>query len=68
MNYKLIKESRKALGYTQKEVAAAIGMTHGSYRNFENGYKSNTTLSSLKLLKLCKLLNMEWSDLVEIKP
>lgn len=65
MNYTLIKESRKALGYTQKEVAASIGMTQGTYRNFENGYKSNENLSAKRLYLLSIKLNLRMENIMK---
>ena len=55
-----LKQLRKALGLTQRQVAAAIGLKPGSYCDIENG-KKGTKPATAK--KLGKVLDFEWTDL-----
>lgn len=47
-----LKDSRKAAGYTQKQVAAMLYMTQQQYSRFETGVFE---LNYAQLIKLCQL-------------
>ena len=46
---KLIRETRKAKGFTQKELGEKIGVTEATLSRFENG-NQNLTLETLQRL------------------
>ena len=52
---KRLKESRKAAGYTQKQVAEKLNMLQPSYARYESGVLE---LDYEKLIFLCKLFNV----------
>ncbi len=43
----LVRERRKALGLTQKQVASALGVTYQVYQRFESPLTGNLTLKTL---------------------
>ena len=57
-NYKIMKERRKALGYTQKQVAEAIQTNVRTYQKWENG---ETTPDGYYLLRL-----LNWLDIHDV--
>ena len=57
-NYKVMKERRKALGYTQKQVAEAIQTNVRTYQKWENG---ETTPDGYYLLRL-----LNWLDIHDV--
>ena len=60
---KRLKESRKAVGKTQKDVAQLLHMTQQQYSRFENGiFELNYT----QILELCDLYNITPNDLFSI--
>jgi ribosome-binding protein aMBF1 (putative translation factor) len=54
-----IQTQRKALGYTQKELAAKLGVSQAMVSRWENG-EENLTIATLA--KLSKALNVELSN------
>lgn len=63
MNKKL-KELRKEKGYSQKEVAKAIGITLSAYSNYEQGIREP---SYEILILLCKFYNVSADYLLGLK-
>ena len=49
-----IKNVRRAVGYTQKQVAEKMGMTQQQYSRFENGVFE---LNYGQIIKLCQILD-----------
>ncbi len=60
---KRLKESRKAAGFTQKEVAEKLNMLQPSYARYEAGVLE---LDYEKLIFLCNLFNVSANYLLEI--
>ena len=59
-----LKEVRKDLGMSQKEVAEAIGVTSSAYANYEQG----TREPALKVLvKICEVLDTSADYLLGIE-
>ncbi|WP_312813001.1 helix-turn-helix transcriptional regulator [Brevundimonas sp.] len=56
-----LRQARMAKGLTQKEMAAAIGLSHQSIQKYENG-ESRLSLSTLALLR--HQLGIEAADLL----
>lgn len=52
---KRLKESRKAAGYTQKQVAERLNMLQPSYARYESGVLE---LDYEKMIYLCTLFNV----------
>lgn len=50
-----LKESRKAAGYTQAEIAKIMNMTQQQYSRFENGIFE---LNYAQIIKLCNLYDI----------
>jgi len=57
---KNLKQIRKARGYTQEQVAAAIGIDRSSYAYYESG-RSMPAFSTMD--KIAKALNMSYTQL-----
>ena len=57
-NYKVIKERRKKLGYTQQQVAEAVQTNVRTYQKWENG---ETTPDGYYLLRI-----LNWLDIPKI--
>jgi antitoxin HicB len=55
----LVRERRKALGLTQKQVADALGVTYQVYQRFESPLKGNLTLKTLTRILAFLGLEME---------
>lgn len=60
---KRLKESRKAAGFTQKEVAEKLNMLQPSYARYETGVLE---LDYEKLIFLCNLFNVSANYLLGI--
>lgn len=60
---KRLKESRKAAGFTQKQVAEVLGMLQPAYARYESGA---IELDYEKLIKLCRLFDVSADDLLGI--
>lgn len=60
-----LKERRKALKLTQKNVANTLGITQQAYQQIESGEK-DIRISTLK--SLCEILEISADDLLGIKP
>jgi predicted RNase H-like HicB family nuclease/DNA-binding XRE family transcriptional regulator len=58
----LVRERRKALGLTQKQVADAMGVTYQVYQRFESPLKGNVTLKTLTRILSFLDLEMELVD------
>jgi len=56
-----LKQERKKLGLTQKEVAKRMGVNWSAYQRIENPRKTNPTLATID--KLQKLLGRQFIDL-----
>ncbi len=56
-----LKEARKLSGLTQKQVASSLDVVESCYANWEQG---RTEPSITMLRKLCKILNVNVSDLI----
>lgn len=54
-----IKQARQLNGLTQKEVAAACGVTKGAVSRWENGTDEPTARKAIKLTKLLPGLKFE---------
>ncbi len=61
---KRLKESRKAAGYTQEQIAQIMGMTQQQYSRFENGIYE---LNYAQLVKLCNLYDISADYLLGLK-
>jgi len=61
---KEIKQIRQSLNKTQKEVAAALGITPQSYQSYEWGL---TFPSMENFIKLCDFLDVTPNDLLNYK-
>ena len=59
---KNLKDLRKQFGYTQKFVAAQLGITFQSYQHYEWGL---TVPTLQNFIKLAKLYNVSCEDLLE---
>lgn len=59
---KNLKDLRKQFGYTQKYVAAQIGIAYQSYQHYELGL---TVPTLQNFIKLAKLYNVSYEDLLE---
>ncbi|MBS7008473.1 helix-turn-helix domain-containing protein [Anaerostipes sp.] len=57
-----IKEFRKQKGFTQKQMAKAVGIPYSTYSNYEN---NNRVPKKEQLEKIVKILGITISDLVE---
>lgn len=58
-----LKQARKDMGLTQKQVAQKFNMTQQQYSRFENGvFELNYT----QILDLCSLFNITPNDLFSI--
>ena len=58
-----LKQARKDIGLTQKQVAQKFNMTQQQYSRFENGvFELNYT----QILELCSLYNITPNDLFAI--
>ncbi|MDO5607491.1 MAG: helix-turn-helix transcriptional regulator [Capnocytophaga sp.] len=55
----IIKEARKARGYSQEAVAINLGITQGAYAKIEKG---DSPLSIRRLHKLCDILELSVKD------
>ncbi|MBE7093091.1 MAG: helix-turn-helix transcriptional regulator [Clostridiales bacterium] len=58
-----LKEARKFKGFTQKEVAAKMGMTQQQYSRFENGVFE---LNYQQILFLCQIYEVTPNELFSI--
>ena len=59
-----LKESRKAAGYTQRQVAEILHMTQQQYSRFENGiYELNYS----QIITLCKLYDISADYLFDLE-
>ena len=58
-DYKILKEQRKQFGFTQKQVAEAVGTTVRTYQKWESG---ETTPDGHFLLRL-----LNWLDISDIQ-
>ena len=56
-----LKESRKACGLTQKQVAIALNVVESCYANWEQG-RTEPNIEMLR--KLSKILNISIDDLI----
>ncbi len=62
---KRLKFFREKLGYSQKQIAAILGIERSTYTYYETG-KSRPSLDTLS--KLCKIYNIEYKDILsEVK-
>ena len=59
-----LKEARKFKNFTQKEVAAKLGMTQQQYSRFENGVFE---LNYAQIIFLCQLYEITPSELFNIE-
>ena len=59
LDYKILKEQRKQFGFTQKQVADAVGTTVRTYQKWESG---ETTPDGHFLLRL-----LNWLDIPDIQ-
>ncbi len=59
-----LKESRKAAGYTQQQIAEIMHMTQQQYSRFENGVFE---LNYEQIIKLCKLYDISSDYLLGLK-
>lgn len=59
-----IKERRKALKLTQKDVANMLGISQPAYQQIENGRTTDMRISTLK--KLCEVLKTTPNFLLNI--
>ncbi len=59
-----LKQARKSLKLTQKEVAAHMLMTQQQYSRFENGVFE---LNYAQIVELCRYLDVTPNDLFEFK-
>ena len=59
-----LKESRKAAGYTQAQIAEILNMTQQQYSRFENG---KFELNYSQIIKICKLYDISADYLFGIK-
>lgn len=57
-----MKEQRKVLGFTQKEVASHLGVGQDLYSRYENG---KLNFPSMLIPELCYFLEMTPNDLFE---
>ncbi|HBF1820622.1 helix-turn-helix domain-containing protein [Clostridioides sp. ZZV15-6597] len=64
MNLQRLKERRVEKKFTQQQLSTAIGMTFKTYSKKENGHRE-FTVSELE--KICFVLEIEASELLEIK-
>lgn len=62
LQYKHLKTWRKALGWTQREVADKLEMRQGQYSELENGTSSNWHYKTI--VKVCRVFNKEPRDLI----
>ena len=60
MNLLKIKEARKCVSLTQKQVSKHLGIKEQSYRNFENGQHG---LKLEHLAELLSILNLKFEDI-----
>ena len=60
MNLLKIKEARKCVSLTQKQVSKHLGIKEQSYRNFENGQHN---LKLERLTELLDILNLKFEDI-----
>ena len=58
-----LKESRKAAGYKQAQIAEILNMTQQQYSRFENG---KFELNYSQIIKLCKLYDISADYLFEL--
>ena len=58
-----LKQARKDVGLTQKQVAEKFNMTQQQYSRFENGIFE---LNYNQILELCKLYNISPNELFSI--
>ena len=58
-NYRIIKEKRKEIGYTQQQVAEAVQANLRTYQKWENG---ETTPDGYYLLRI-----LNWLDITDLK-
>ena len=59
-----LKESRKAMNYTQAQVAEILKMTQQQYSRFENGVFE---LNYLQIVTLCELFDVSADYLLGIR-
>ena len=59
VDYMKVKRARKASGYTQKKVAAIIGVNASTYCNFERG---NAGIMKEQLEKISMLFGLDYED------
>ncbi|HBE9444690.1 helix-turn-helix domain-containing protein [Clostridioides difficile] len=64
MKLQRLKERRVEKKFTQQQLSTAIGMTFKTYSKKENGHRE-FTVSELE--KICFVLEIEASELLEIK-
>ena len=58
-----LKEARKFKNFTQKEVAAKLGMTQQQYSRFENGIFE---LNHTQIISLCQLYEITPNELFNL--
>ena len=59
----IIKNRRIALGYSLRNLANEVGISHTELVRIENGNRQ--CLNTITLLKICKLLNLDFLTLLE---
>lgn len=62
-NYEILKEKRKALGYTQEDVAYAVGTRVRTYQKWEYGQTSPNGYFLLRLMNWLDIENVQ--DMIE---
>ncbi len=58
-----IKSLRKEKGWSQREMAAQLGLSYSTYSNYENNYRTPDTVT---LQKIASILGVELWDLLGI--
>lgn len=63
LNLELIREKRAEQGLTQKQMAEFLGMSYGTYKNFETGHQAG--ISYDKMLMLMLKLDLFTKDIIQ---